>query len=1248
MSSHQYHQIANLLEKMTSTDKDFRFMATNDLMMELQKDSIILDDDSEKKVVRMVLKLLEDKNGEVQNLAVKCLGPLVNKVKENQVETIVDSLCANMMSNTEQLRDISSIGLKTVIAELPQSSNSLAPNVCQRITGKLSTAIEKEDVSVKLESLDILADLLSRFGEFLIPFHSTILKALIPQLASSRQAVRKRTIVALSFLLIQANSNAYNGVIDHLLDGLEKPPNPATIRTYIQCLASICRQAGHRLCNHTIKRSMRVLEQYSEQDDDELREFCLQACEAFVMRCPDAIHPHISMILALCLKYVTYDPNYNYETDDGDTGFAMDTEDDEYVDSEEYSDDDDMSWKVRRAAAKCLEVLIATRQELIEDFYRTLSPALIARFKEREENVKSDIFHAYVALLKSTRLTDDVTPDPDSMDQISGPTSLLMEQLPLIVKAVQPLMREKSMKTRQDCFLLLRELLNSLPGALGPHLDSVVPGISYSLNDKSSTSNMKIESLGFLYSLLQGHPPNVFHPHIPSLVPLVVTSVFDPFYKIATEALMVLQQLVKVIRPLDTNDSKSGFDASSFVGPVYSCTLQKLKVTDVDQEVKERAIACMGQIIANMGDMLKPELSVCLPIFMERLKNEVTRLSSVKALTMIAASTLRIDLTPILHDVLPTLGTFLRKNHRALKLHSLDLINKIVINYSSNFEPNLLQTAIVEIPPLISDTDLHVAQYSLTLLSTVAQRQPQALVGIHEQFLPSVLILVRSPLLQGAALNCTLELFQALVQTQLPGLDYHSLVSKLMAPVLIGGDMSSRSSSTSPSEQLQLHKQAYHSSAKCIAALTQQCSQVATPLATKLITDLQKRNDTEVIFCLLTIGEIGRHFDLSSIQVLPQTIIECFGATSEDVKAAASHALGAVSVGSLQTYLPLILKEIEVQPKRQYLLLHSLKEVISSLSVTPSGLAQLLPSVPSIWTQLFKHCECSEEGSRNVVAECLGKLVLVNPEELLPQLQQALRSESATMRTVVVSSIKFTISDQPQPIDVLLKQSIGEFLFALRDPEPQVRRVALVAFNSAVHNKPSLVRDLLPTLLPWLYSETKVKSELIREVEMGPFKHTVDDGLDIRKAAFECMYTLLEQGLDRVDVMQFLDHVQAGLCDHYDIKMLTYLMTARLAVLCPDKVLLRLDQFIQQLRDTCTHKVKANSVKQEYEKQDELKRSALRAVSALSQIPKAKKNQHLIDFLKSIKETPELSKIFEYIQKDSVTGGSEIILMDQS
>lgn len=50
------------------------------------------------------------------------LGPLVSKVKEHQVEAMVDTLCSNMVSDKEQLRDISSMGLKTVIAELPPTT----------------------------------------------------------------------------------------------------------------------------------------------------------------------------------------------------------------------------------------------------------------------------------------------------------------------------------------------------------------------------------------------------------------------------------------------------------------------------------------------------------------------------------------------------------------------------------------------------------------------------------------------------------------------------------------------------------------------------------------------------------------------------------------------------------------------------------------------------------------------------------------------------------------------------------------------------------------------------------------------------------------------------------------------------------------------------------------------------------------------------------------------------------------------
>jgi cullin-associated NEDD8-dissociated protein 1 len=65
---------------------------------------------------------------------------------------------------------------------------------------------------------------------------------------------------------------------------------------------------------------------------------------------------------------------------------------------------------------------------------------------------------------------------------------------------------------------------------------------------------------------------------------------------------------------------------------------------------------------------------------------------------------------------------------------------------------------------------------------------------------------------------------------------------------------------------------------------------------------------------------------------------------------------------------------------------------------------------------------------------------------------------------------------------------MGQFLAALKDLDPNVRRVALVAFNSAAHNKPSLVRDLLDDVLPQLYEETKIKARLFLFVSSSIFR----------------------------------------------------------------------------------------------------------------------------------------------------------------
>lgn len=160
-----------------------------------------------------------------------------------------------------------------------------------------------------------------------------------------------------------------------------------------------------------------------------------------------------------------------------------------------------------------------------------------------------------------------------------------------------------------------------------------------------------------------------------------------------------------------------------------------------------------------------------------------------------------------------------------------------------------------ELPLLLSEADLHIAQLSLNLLTSIAKLLPNALVNISDHILPEILTLVKSPLLQGAALTSMLELFQALVLANLPGLGYRELLGLLVNPVTSQGTIG-----PSGVPMPTLHKQAYHSLAKCVAALTVQFKDEAIAVAQQFLRDVQNPiSDSQYIFALLVIGEIGRH-----------------------------------------------------------------------------------------------------------------------------------------------------------------------------------------------------------------------------------------------------------------------------------------------------------------------------------------------------------------------------------------------------
>ena len=231
-------------------------MATSDLLSELSKESFKPDTEGERKICKCLLKLINDQSSDVQSLAVKCLSPLVRKVHEEQVDEIMGSLCHNILSGNEEQRDICSIGLKTVVLEMP---SMMAASAIRRLMPQLIKGIHRECLEVKLECLEVLNDLLRRFAANLSENDSRdCLGALFGELTSSRAAARKRAIACIASLSASLEDRVLEvQLVDPILNQMNAPGLKHDLRrTYVQTISAISRTGGYRLAKQLDKYAL--------------------------------------------------------------------------------------------------------------------------------------------------------------------------------------------------------------------------------------------------------------------------------------------------------------------------------------------------------------------------------------------------------------------------------------------------------------------------------------------------------------------------------------------------------------------------------------------------------------------------------------------------------------------------------------------------------------------------------------------------------------------------------------------------------------------------------------------------------------------------------------------------------------------------------------------------------------------------------------------------------------------------------
>ena len=178
---------------------------------------------------------------------------------------------------------------------------------------------------------------------------------------------------------------------------------------------------------------------------------------------------------------------------------------------------------------------------------------------------------------------------------------------------------------------------------------------------------------------------------------------------------------------------------------------------------------------------------------------------------------------------------------------------------------------------------------------------------------------------------------------------------------------------------------------------------------------------------------------------------------------------------------------------------------------------------------LTEHSRNEDEQIRNLVSESLGRLYIVYSNVMSLDIEKSFKSTNPLERATIARSFKYAGAKDTDPMDL---ETALEFLLKLvGDQDLNVKRNALESINAIVHNQPTVVRGDVQLLHKMAISETAIKPELITEVDLGPFKHKVDEGIPIRKAAYALLDTMVEKMPEKSDLSHITEVSIKGLDD---------------------------------------------------------------------------------------------------------------------
>ena len=863
--------------------------------------------------------------------------------------------------------------------------------------------------------------------------------------ARSGNVAKKKAVAGLSLLAVYLTDSLLSSFVSSTIESFRSSHLTAPKRRLLVTLVgSVARAIPHRFGPYlrtvapfvfSAVSQVELEETTDDLDDvgtvdpavDEVKEAALITLDDFLASCLNDMRPFTEELIDASVRYLSYDPTMILNSDDemGDGGedgdpddddpFAADDED--FEEEETVSDEDDASWKVRRCAGKLLYTLISTRSSDLMDsgvLYERIAPVLTKRFNEREENVRLEILATFTLLIRKTAETiplasfqvsdsrkksnsrkrrregsdagvldeqmsmkgmvsPDQTPSPTS-----GPRADLSVLGPSILTGVIKLLEQKSISTKQAAITLLKEYVHIRHGGLTNNLAQIVPPVTETIQASHSHSSgpvvvstggaasatgnsLRIESLLFLSAICDTHSSKAVVSYLDVIVPAVLIAIDDKYFKISCEAIDASESIIKVLTP----PRSSGIEgrAKTYIEKTFSALTAKIRANNIDLEVRQRAIHALGICLARTSAVPKllslKERASGLSILEDRLRNETTRLASIQATELVLASAKSEDELKAewVRPIATELASQLRKADRRIRLSSLEALKRLSSNSVAlaALDNNTIRTAAAHLLPLLNTNNLTHLSLAIDIFADLTRQAPHDVV--NEELDSALCSVVVAPL-GGHTLDSLLGLIEVIGSQGVGGPLMHGFLQNVGVtgdPTVVGS---------------------------AIGALLISGQGTVGVTVPDIVKELQTApDDQRKCLALSVLGEVGLRIGSSS-PVKPQIFSDFFKSRSEQVPRAAAVALGRASAGDVRTYVPMILSTIKATGNSQFLLLHSIKELLVHANQARS---ELLRYTEDLWNGLIKIS--GSEDNKAIGAECIGRLAGFEPKKYLPSLQ---------------------------------------------------------------------------------------------------------------------------------------------------------------------------------------------------------------------------------------------------------------------